>query len=95
MSDRLLAYYNQELEDIQRLAGEFAAAHPKIAGRLRLSADAIDDPHAGRLIEAFARLPTRYPTLYVVMSPPFNVVVGSRLARRVPVPERATLEGQG
>src|SRR6185436_9635361 len=54
MSDRLLAYYNQELEDIQRLAGEFAAAHPKIAGRLRLSADAIDDPHAGRLIEAFA-----------------------------------------
>jgi type VI secretion system protein ImpG len=54
MSDRLLAYYNQELENIQRLAGEFAAAHPKIAGRLRLSADAIDDPHAGRLIEAFA-----------------------------------------
>ena len=54
MSDRLLAYYSQELEEIQRLAGEFAAAHPKIAGRLRLSADAIDDPHAGRLIEAFA-----------------------------------------
>jgi type VI secretion system protein ImpG len=54
MSDRLFAYYNQELEDMQRLAGEFAAAHPKIAGRLRLSADAIDDPHAGRLIEAFA-----------------------------------------
>jgi type VI secretion system protein ImpG len=54
MPDRLLAYYNQELEGMQRLASEFAAAHPKIAGRLRLSADAIDDPHAGRLIEAFS-----------------------------------------
>jgi type VI secretion system protein ImpG len=54
MSDRLLAYYNQELEGMQRLASEFAAAHPKIAGRLRLSADAIDDPHAARLIEAFS-----------------------------------------
>jgi type VI secretion system protein ImpG len=54
MSDRLFAYYNQELEDMQRLAAEFAAAHPKIAGRLRLSADTIDDPHAARLIEAFA-----------------------------------------
>jgi type VI secretion system protein ImpG len=54
MADRLLAYYSQELEDMQRLAGEFAAAHPKIAGRLRLSADAVDDPHASRLIEAFA-----------------------------------------
>jgi type VI secretion system protein ImpG len=54
MSDRLLTYYNQELEGMQHLASEFAAAHPKIAGRLRLSADAIDDPHAARLIEAFS-----------------------------------------
>ncbi len=54
MSDRLLVYYNQELESLQRLAGEFAAAHPKIAGRLRMSPDAIDDPHAARLIEAFS-----------------------------------------
>lgn len=54
MSDRLLAYYNQELEGMQHQASEFAAAHPKIAGRLRLSADAIDDPHAARLIEAFS-----------------------------------------
>ncbi len=37
MSDTLLPYYDRELTAIQRLATEFAEAHPKIAGRLRLS----------------------------------------------------------
>ncbi len=59
MSDELLSYYNDELSFIRRLAGEFAVAHPKIAGRLRLSQDAIDDPHVARLIEAFAYLNAR------------------------------------
>ena len=40
MSDTLLPYYERELDAIKRLAAEFADAHPKIAGRLRLSADA-------------------------------------------------------
>lgn len=44
---------------MRRLAAEFAAAHPKIAGRLRLAPDAIDDPHVARLIEAFAYLTAR------------------------------------
>ena len=56
MSDTLLPYYNRELDAIRTLAAEFAAAYPKIAGRLRLSADAVDDPHVARLLEGVAFL---------------------------------------
>ncbi|MBB4267339.1 type VI secretion system baseplate subunit TssF [Roseospira visakhapatnamensis] len=59
MIDELLPYYNRELTYVRRLGAEFAAAHPKIAGRLRLSADAIEDPMVGRLMEAFAFLTAR------------------------------------
>jgi len=59
MVDELLPYYNRELSYIRRLAAEFAEAHPKIAGRLRLSQDAIEDPHVARLIEAFSYLTAR------------------------------------
>ena len=59
MSDELLPYYNRELAFIRRLGAEFAEAHPKIAGRLRLGPDAAEDPHVERLIEAFAYLNAR------------------------------------
>ncbi len=59
MSDALLPYYNRELAALRRLAGEFAADHPKIAGRLRLSAEAVDDPHVERLLEGVAFLAAR------------------------------------
>jgi type VI secretion system protein ImpG len=59
MSDALLPYYNRELEAIRRLAAEFAEAHPKIAGRLRLAPNAVDDPHVARLIEGAAFLAAR------------------------------------
>ena len=59
MSDALLPYYNRELNAIRALAAEFAAAHPKIAGRLRLAADAVDDPHVARLLEGVAFLAAR------------------------------------
>jgi type VI secretion system protein ImpG len=59
MSDELLPYYHRELAAIRRLGAEFAAAHPKIAGRLRLGPDAAEDPHVERLIEAFAYLNAR------------------------------------
>jgi type VI secretion system protein ImpG len=59
MSDTLLPYYERELDAIKRLAAEFAEAHPKIAGRLRLSADAVDDPHVARLLEGVAFLAAR------------------------------------
>ena len=59
MSDTLLPYYNRELAAMRGLAGEFAGAHPKIAGRLRLSADSVDDPHVARLLEGLAFLAAR------------------------------------
>src|SRR5918911_3855699 len=59
MSDELLPYYNRELSYVRRLATEFAEAHPKIAGRLRLGPDSSADPHVERLIEAFAYLTAR------------------------------------
>ncbi|WP_395673230.1 type VI secretion system baseplate subunit TssF [Inquilinus sp.] len=62
MAEDLLAHYQRELTYIRRLAGEFAAAHPTIAGRLRLSGEATDDPFVARLIEAFAYLNARVRT---------------------------------
>jgi type VI secretion system protein ImpG len=59
MSDALLPYYDRELNAIRRLAVQFAEAHPKIAGRLRLSADAVDDPHVARLLDGAAFLAAR------------------------------------
>lgn len=59
MTDELLPYYNRELTYIRQLAGEFAESHPKIASRLRLSGDVVEDPHVSRLIEGFAYLNAR------------------------------------
>jgi type VI secretion system protein ImpG len=59
MSDVLLPYYNRELSFLRRLGAEFARANPKIAGRLRLGADASEDPHVERLIQAVAYLNAR------------------------------------
>ena len=59
MSDALLPYYNRELNAIRQLASAFAAAHPKIAGRLRLAGDMTDDPHVARLLEGVAFLSAR------------------------------------
>ncbi|MBB3971798.1 type VI secretion system baseplate subunit TssF [Hansschlegelia beijingensis] len=59
MDDALLFSYNRELEALRGLAREFADAHPKIAGRLRLSGDKVDDPHVERLLEGVAFLTAR------------------------------------
>ena len=59
MTDELLSYYNRELAELRKLGAEFAEANPKIAGRLGLGADAVEDPHVARLVEAFAYLTAR------------------------------------
>jgi len=59
MDDRLLTYYNRELAYIRKMGAEFADKHPKIAGRLRLDQDSVEDPHVSRLIESFAFLTGR------------------------------------
>lgn len=59
MADDLLHHYDRELVAIRRLAGEFAAANPTVAARLRLTADTVDDPHVERLLEGVAFLAAR------------------------------------
>ncbi|TBN12879.1 type VI secretion system baseplate subunit TssF, partial [Agrobacterium cavarae] len=45
---------NDELYALRKRASRFAAAFPKIAGRLRMTGDVADDPHVERLIQSFA-----------------------------------------
>lgn len=59
MDDDLLKHYNKELAYLRHGAAAFAQAHPKVAGRLRLGPDSVEDPHVGRLIEAVAFLNAR------------------------------------
>ena len=59
MADDLLTYYERELSFLRQMGAEFAGKYPKIAGRLLLEADASEDPHVERLIQAFAFLAAR------------------------------------
>ena len=59
MSDELLSYFDRELEYLREAGAEFSRTHPKIAGRLGLSADSVEDPHVSRLIESAAFLNAR------------------------------------
>ena len=54
MSDELLPYYDRELKQLAALGEEFAARHPQVAGRLRLTSGG--DPHVERLVQAVAFL---------------------------------------
>ena len=59
MDDELLKAYDQELSYLRRAGVEFARRNPKIAGRLRLGAEQIEDPHVSRLVESVAFLNSR------------------------------------
>ncbi len=59
MDDELLKSYDQELSYLRRAGLEFARKHPKIAGRLRLGPEQIEDPHVSRLVESVAFLNAR------------------------------------
>ncbi len=59
MDDVLLSYYNRELNYIRKAGAEFSEKYPKIAGRLRLDKEVVEDPHVSRLIESFAFLTAR------------------------------------
>jgi type VI secretion system protein ImpG len=59
MRDELLGYYERELIFLRRMGADFAKKYPKIAARLILDEEKIEDPHVGRMIEAFAFLNSR------------------------------------
>ncbi|KVA46779.1 type VI secretion system protein ImpG [Burkholderia cepacia] len=59
MNSSLLKYYNQELQYLREMGGEFAAAYPKVAGRLGLESFECADPYVERLLEGFSFLAAR------------------------------------
>ncbi|WP_326535478.1 type VI secretion system baseplate subunit TssF [Pseudorhodoferax sp.] len=59
MNPRLVEYYNRELAYLRELGAEFAAAFPKIAGRLSLRELEVADPYVERLLEGFSFLTAR------------------------------------
>ena len=59
MRDELLGYYEKELVFLRRMGAEFARKYPKIASRLLLDEEKIEDPHVERMVEAFAFLSGR------------------------------------
>ena len=59
MNSRLLEYYNRELAYLRELGAEFAAAFPKVAGRLSLRELEVADPYVERLLEGFSFLTAR------------------------------------
>jgi len=59
MDSRFLKYYNQELQFMREMGGEFAKQFPKVAGRLGLDSFECADPYVERLLEGFAFLAAR------------------------------------
>lgn len=59
MSDELLPYFEKELAFIKQLGTAFSREQPKIASRLGVNSNTIEDPHVSRLIESFAYLNAR------------------------------------
>lgn len=59
MDDELLYFFERERAFLLEMGSEFARAHPRIAGRLKLGTDSVEDPHIGRLIESVALLNAR------------------------------------
>jgi type VI secretion system protein ImpG len=55
----LLSYYERELIFLRRMGADFARRYPKIAARLLLDEEKIEDPHVERIVEAFAFLTAR------------------------------------
>ncbi|MEQ1827163.1 MAG: type VI secretion system baseplate subunit TssF [Pirellula sp.] len=59
MIERLFSLYNEELKFIREEVIEFGGRFNKVAERLRLAPDSIEDPHVNRLISSFALLTSK------------------------------------
>lgn len=59
MIEELLPYYEKQLQEFSQQSRDFAQQYPKIAQRLSLNQEQIDDPHIERLIQAFALIAAR------------------------------------
>lgn len=59
MIEELLPYYEKQLQEFGQQSREFAQKYPKIAQRLSLNQEQIDDPHIERLIQSFSLIAAR------------------------------------
>ena len=59
MIEDLLPYYEQQLQEFSKQSRLFAEKYPKIAQRLSLNQEQIDDPHIERLIQSFSLIAAR------------------------------------
>ena len=59
MDPRLLRYYNQELQHLREMGGEFSRQFPKIAARLGMDGIEVSDPYVERLLEGVGFLAAR------------------------------------
>ncbi|WP_198373350.1 type VI secretion system baseplate subunit TssF [Roseomonas rosulenta] len=93
MSESLLPYYNRELGAIRKLAGEFADAYPKVAARLRVTPEAVDDPYVERLLEGVAFIAARVQQRLDDELPEFSETLLEMLSPHLlaPVPSMTTL----
>lgn len=57
--EKLLPYYEKQLQEFSQQSREFSSKYPKIAQRLSLNQEQIDDPHIERLIQAFSLISAR------------------------------------
>jgi type VI secretion system protein ImpG len=59
MDPRLLRYYNQELQHLREMGGEFSRQFPKIAARLGMDGIEVTDPYVERLLEGVGFMAAR------------------------------------
>jgi len=90
----LLSKYEQELEHLRSVAGEFARQYPKIASRLALDERECRDPYVERLLEGFAYMAARVQLKLEAEFPRFtetllNIVYPQYLA---PVPSMTMVQ---
>ncbi len=72
MDPRILKYYNNELQHLRDMGGEFAKQYPKIAARLGLDEFDCADPYVERLLEGFAFLAARVQVKMDAQFPEFT-----------------------
>lgn len=59
MIEELLPYYEKQLQEFGQQSRAFSEQYPKIAQRLSINQEQIDDPHIERLIQAFSLIAAR------------------------------------
>ncbi|ARP83348.1 type VI secretion system protein ImpG [Bordetella genomosp. 8] len=96
MNPEFLRYYSEELRYLREMGGEFAAAYPKIAGRLGLESFECADPYVERMLEGFSFLAARTRMRLEAEFPRFTRHLAEMIYPRflAPTPSMAVIQFQ-